>query len=123
MCIRDRLERARLIDRKHLDRQLLVAAQRERRGVHDFQAADDGFVEADARIARGGRILVGIRAVDAVDLGGLQHDLRTDLGATQGGRGIGREERIAGARGEDDDLAFFEVTQGLGCLLYTSRCV
>lgn len=30
------------------------------------------------------------------------------------GRGVGREEGVAGARGEDDDLAFFEVTQGLG---------
>src|SRR5690606_28790408 len=51
-------QRSGLVDGEHLDRQLLIAAQCERRGVHDFEPAYDGLVEADARIARGIRILV-----------------------------------------------------------------
>src|SRR5438067_5468716 len=47
----DTLERARLDDRKHADRQLLVAAQRERGRVHDLQIAADCLVEADRRVA------------------------------------------------------------------------
>src|SRR5690606_34440336 len=42
---------ARLVDGKHLDRQLLVAAQRKGRGVHDFETAHDYFVKADTGVA------------------------------------------------------------------------
>src|SRR5690348_18231604 len=40
-------QRAGLEDAEHVDRQLLVAAQRERGGVHDLQVAHDRLVEAD----------------------------------------------------------------------------
>src|SRR3954465_13598297 len=51
------LERAVLVDREHLDRQLLVAAQRERGGVHDAQVLRHGLVEADASTLFRGRML------------------------------------------------------------------
>src|ERR1700750_2755051 len=41
----DALERARLEDAEHLDGQVLVAAQRERGGVHDLQVLADRLVE------------------------------------------------------------------------------
>ena len=110
----DALERAGLEDAEHLDRQLLVAAQRERGRVHHLQVLDDRLVEADLGVARRARVLLRVGGVDAVDLGRLQHDLRADLGAAQRGRGVGGEERVAGAGGEDDDLAFLEVLQRLG---------
>jgi hypothetical protein len=59
------------------------------------------------------RILLRVGSIDAIHLGGLEHDLRPDFRATQGGGGIGREERVARARGEDHDLAFFEVADCL----------
>src|SRR5690606_14124570 len=108
------LERAGLVDRKHLDGQFLIAAQREGRGVHDLEPAHDGLVEADARVARGGRILVGVGTVDAIDLGRLEHDLGADLGAAQRGGRVGGEEGVARAGRENDDLALFQVAQRLG---------
>src|SRR5688572_4980141 len=41
------LERSVLDDREHADRQLLVAAQRERRRVHDAEVARHRLVETD----------------------------------------------------------------------------
>ena len=72
----------------------------------------DGVVERN-RVEQGGvRILLRIGRVDAVDLGGLQDDLGTDLGTAQGGCRVGGEERIAGTGGEDHHFAFFQVLQG-----------
>src|SRR5688572_25745891 len=70
------LQRTLLEDAEHVDRQLLVAAERERGGVHDLQVARDRLVEADAPVALRRGIALGIRGVDAVDLGRLEHDLR-----------------------------------------------
>src|ERR1700754_1524370 len=52
LALYDALERARFDDRKHPDRQFLVAAQRERRGVHHLQIAADRLVEADRGVTR-----------------------------------------------------------------------
>src|SRR5512145_1822500 len=43
-------QRVVLEDAEHVDRQLLVAAQRERGGVHDLEVARDRLVEADLRV-------------------------------------------------------------------------
>src|SRR5690606_15223565 len=107
-------QRARLVDRKNLDGQFLVAAQSKRRRVHDFQSADDGLVETDARIARGVGVFVGVGTVDAVDLGRLEDNLGTDFRAAQGSGRVGREEGVARTGREDDDLAFLEIAQCLG---------
>src|SRR5688572_29317376 len=86
-------QRVLLEDAEHVDRQLLVAAQRQRGRVHHFQVARDGLVEAYLRIALGARIALRVGGVDAVDLGSLEDDLRADLAAAQGGRGVGGEKR------------------------------
>jgi hypothetical protein len=57
---------------------------------------------------------VRVGGVDAVDLGGLEHNLGTDLGAAQRRCGVGGEERVAGAGGKNHHLALFEVLQALG---------
>ena len=49
----------------------------------------------------------GVDALDAVL--GHQHDLGVQLGRPQRGGGVGREERVAGAGGEDHDPALLEV--------------
>src|SRR5574338_192816 len=53
-------QRAGLEDAEHVDRQLLVAAQRERRGVHHLQVAHDRLVEADLREALRARVALRI---------------------------------------------------------------
>src|SRR6267378_7137143 len=106
-------QRVLLEDAEDDDRQLLVPAERQRRGVHDLEVAHDRLVEADAGKALGARVLVRVGGVDAVDLGGLDHDLRAHLAAAQRRRRVGGEKRVARPGGEDDDLAFLQVADRL----------
>ncbi len=53
-----------------------------------------------------------IGRVDAVDLRALEDDVRLHLHRPQRGGGVGGEVGVAGAGGEDDDAAFFEVADG-----------
>ena len=76
-------QRTALGDIEHLYRQLLVAAQRECRGVHDLQLTIQRLVERDRRVPRRIRILFGIGRVNAIDLGRLQNDLGTDFRSAQ----------------------------------------
>src|SRR6476620_5953163 len=85
-------QRVFLEDAEYIDRQLLVAAQRERGGVHHLQVARNGLVEADLRIALRGRVALRVSCIDAVDLRALQHDLRAHLAAAQRGGGVGGEK-------------------------------
>src|SRR6185503_9529599 len=66
-------------DAEHVDRQLLVTAQRERGRVHHLEIALDRLVEADAAVAFRARVRLRIASVHAVHLGGLEHDLGADL--------------------------------------------
>src|SRR5687768_1864542 len=100
-------------DAEHVDGQLLVAAERERGGVHHLEVLHERLVEGDAVVARGRLVLHGIGGIDAVDLGGLQHDLGLDLAPAQRRRGVGGEERVARSGREDHDLAFLEVADRL----------
>src|ERR1051326_3524246 len=90
------VQRPLLEDAEDVDRQLLVAAERERRRVHHLQVAYDRLVEAQARVALGTRIALRIGGVDAIDLRRLDHDLGAHLAAAQGGGGIRSEERRVG---------------------------
>ena len=60
-------------DGKHFDRQFLVAAQGESRGIHDAQVFRHGLVKAQARVARGLGVFAGIGGINAIHLGGLEH--------------------------------------------------
>src|ERR1019366_8622662 len=53
-----------------------------------------------------------VGVVDTVHFGGFEDGVGFDFhGAQRGGR-VGREIRVAGAAGEDDDASFFEVADG-----------
>src|SRR5688500_6227931 len=106
-------QRAGLEDAEHRDRQLLVAAQRQRRRIHHPQVARDRLVEADLRIALGARVALRIGGIHTVDLGRLDHDFRAHLAAAQRGGGVGGKERVAGAGGEDHHLALLQVADRL----------
>src|ERR1044071_7197420 len=73
------LQSMRLEDAEYVDGELLVAAQRERGRVHDLQVLDDRFVERELLVAHRVRVRLGVVGVDAVDLGGLQHELDVHL--------------------------------------------
>ena len=58
-------------------------------------------------------VLARVGAVDALHpVLGHQDRLRVDLERPQRRRGVGREERVARARGEDHDPALLEVAHG-----------
>ena len=105
------LDRPRLPDREHDDRHPVLAGKREGGRIHDLQITFDRLLVGQAVIADGLWVLLGIGAVDAVDVGGLQHRLGADFGGPQHRRGVGREERIAGAAGEQHHPVLAEMPQ------------
>ncbi|GCC47860.1 hypothetical protein chiPu_0032181, partial [Chiloscyllium punctatum] len=90
----NRTDRTGLRDREHDDRQRRLAGKRESGRVHDLVAALDRLRMGQAVEALGFGVLLRIGVIDAVDIGGLQHRLRPDLGRAQHGGGIGGEERV-----------------------------
>ena len=57
----------------------------------------------------GSRIGQRVIGIDAIDLGGLEQQLRFDLDGAQRGGGISGEKRVAGAGREDDHATLFQV--------------
>src|SRR5205085_9750491 len=70
---------ARLIHIENDDWNLVVHAQTKRGRVHYLEPLSQSLRVADAVIPFGVRIFVGIRIVDAIDLGCLQNYLRAYL--------------------------------------------
>src|SRR5271168_4777045 len=62
------LDRALLPDREYDDRHTVFLGKREGRGIHDLQALIQGLLMAQAVIAFGIRMLLGIGGIDAVDV-------------------------------------------------------
>ena len=54
-------------------------------------------------------ILFGIAVVDAVNAGAFEQRVAVHLGSAQSSAGVGSEERVAGASGEDHDPTLFKV--------------
>src|SRR5262245_24403273 len=93
-----------------VDRELVVHAERERRRVHDLQPTLDRGEMRELRDELRRGIDLRVAVVDTFDAV-LRHEdrVRADLEGAQRRRGVRREERVAGACGEDDDAAFLEV--------------
>src|SRR5271168_4712830 len=76
----DRADRSRLGNREYDDRQRRLAGKRESGRIHDLVAAFDRLRMGQAVKSLGGRVFFAIGAIDAVDIGGLQHGLGADFG-------------------------------------------
>ena len=76
-----------------------------------LRSRSNASCRADPVVALGLRVLFRIGAVDPVDVGGLEHGVAFHLGGAQHRRGVGREERIAGAAGEHHDAVLLEMAQ------------
>ena len=55
-----------------------------------------------------------VGSINAVNLGGLENNLCTNFRAAQGRCRVGGEERVARSGRKNDNLALFEVLEGLG---------
>src|SRR4051812_2842076 len=122
------LDVALVVHVEDVERDAVLHAQRERREVHDPQAALErlhvGDVVDELRVG----VLARVGGQDALDaVLGHEDRLGVDLARPQRGRGVGGEERVAGARGEDDDAPLLEVAHraaadvGLGDLADVER--
>jgi hypothetical protein len=109
------------------DGHAVVHAQRDGGGIHHGEAFLDYVqVSNPFKHFRAGHFFrVGV--INPVHARGLQDDVGLDFHGAQGGGGVRRKIRIAGARGENHDAAFFEVThgpaadEGLGHLRHVNR--
>src|SRR5580700_5334160 len=66
-------------EREHHDRQSVVHAQADRRGIHYLQLAAEVLAVVESVEARRVRRGVGIRVIDPVDLGALEDRVGADL--------------------------------------------
>ena len=80
--------------------------------IHHAQAAVVDFIVGDFREFGGGGIFLGVGGVDAVHAGSLEHHVGLNLDGAEGRAGVGCEERIAGAAGDDGHFAAFEGVDG-----------
>jgi len=99
-------------DVEHHDGDLVVHAKGEGGGIHDLEPAPKGIAVGDRLEPLGAGIGPGIRIIDAVHLGGFEEGIGSDFAGAEGSCGVGGEERMSCAGGEDDHTAFFEVTEG-----------
>src|SRR2546421_5568575 len=88
----------------------VVHAQRQRSRVHDLETALDRLEVREPRQETGVGIHVWVSVIHAPDAV-LRHQDRvgSDFQCAQGGRRVGGEERIARARGEDDDAPLLQM--------------
>ena len=79
----------------------MFPAQGQGGGVHHAQALGQRLVVGDAFVAHCIFMLDRIPVVHAIDLGGLEHQIRANLQTAQAGGGVGGKEWIAGAGREN----------------------
>ena len=91
---------------------LVGLAQPERVGVHDGVVLDDRFLVGELGNERGRRVRPRIAGEDPVHVGGLEDHFGLDLERPEHAGGVGGEERVAGAGGEDDEPALLQVADG-----------
>ena len=91
---------------------VVVFAERYGSGIHDAEVEAENVRVGDLLEFGGFVVEFGIGGVDAVDGGGLEEYVGFDLHGAEAGGGVGGEEGVAGASGEDDDATLFEVAHG-----------
>src|SRR5919112_2883015 len=94
------------------DGEVVVHAQGDGRGVHHLQLLLKYLAVGDAVVARRRRVFDRVGRVDAVHLRRLQDHVGLYLKRAQGRGRVGREIRVAGAGGEDDDAPLLYVAYG-----------
>src|SRR5579859_763818 len=81
------------------------------RQVHHPQIIADDLVECQLFVADRVRIDFRRSAINAVDFGRLEKDLRFQFAGTQGSGGVGGHERVTGPAGQNHDALLLEMPQ------------
>src|SRR5215472_15585926 len=93
------------------DRDVVLACQRNRRGVHYAQIAREDIEIIEAVETLGARYMLGVGVIDAIDFGCLQQRIATHLGRAQRRCRIGGKKRVAGSGGKNDNPPLLQVAQ------------
>jgi len=80
--------------------------------IHHTQVVGDALVVGDMQVAYGVRVFARIFIVDAIHVGGFEHDVGADLVGAQRGCRIGGKEGIARAAGKHNHASLFQVADG-----------
>jgi hypothetical protein len=91
---------------------VVVFAEGYGSGVHDTEVEAENVVVGDLGEFGSFVVDLGVGSVDAIDRGGFEEDVGLDFHGPEAGSGIGGEEGVACACGEDDDAPLFEVAHG-----------
>src|SRR5690606_5767633 len=102
---------ALFMDGEDDDRDGVFTRQRDGGDVHDGKALFEHFAVRQTIETGGGRVLLRIGGIDAVDLRALEDRFGAHFGGAQRGGRIGREERVAGTAGEDHHAAGRQVME------------
>src|SRR5438309_5185419 len=98
-------------DREHQNRNVVLARQRNRRGIHHPQIAGQDLQVIESFEALGARLTLGVRIINAVHLGSLQERVTTHLGGSESRCRIRRKKRVSGPGRENHDTILLEVPQ------------
>ena len=93
-------------------RHVVVTTEGYCSGVHDAEVEAKHLAIGDLFEFCGFIVDLGVGGVDAVDGGGLEQYVGLDLHGAEAGGGVGGEEWVPGAGGEDDDAVLLEVAHG-----------
>src|SRR6202047_191259 len=120
---------AALVQVENDDGQIVVLAQGDGGRVHHVEALLQNIHVGKLRKLLGILHFHRVGVVDAVHFGGFEDGIGFDFHGAQRGGGIGREIRVAGASGKDDDASFFKMPdgaapdEGLGYLVHLYGCL
>ena len=101
-----------LLEIEDEDRNLVFAALRNGGAVHDTEVLVNDGVVIQFAVEDCVRIFFWVIAIDTVDAGRFQYDIRAQLQRPLGRGRIGRDERAAGPGGADDHPPLFHVAYG-----------
>ena len=77
--------------------------------IHDPQMLLNRLLVTEFLVTLGLRVFLGVRGVDPIHIGGLEHGLAFEFRRAQHGGGVGGEIRIAGPGGQQHDAALAEI--------------
>ena len=95
---------------KDLDGNFSFHAHRECGEIHHPKLLFDRVFKRQRVVPDGIVVFGGISVVDAINFGGLQQPVSAQFRGSKGCTGVGGEEGVAGPSREDQDSAFFKVS-------------
>lgn len=110
----DAIHRARLFEVEHVDREMVVSREEQRRLIHDLQIMAQHIVVVERCILFCRARLIRVVRIDAGDsVFGDEQSVAVHLDRALNSRIIGRDERLTVTAGKDEDVSFIQMSECL----------